>query len=131
MMKEWRYLVLMSVLVAVGCGSATVKNPDVFNPDVADEGAKLMFYAKNGDVGALKDALDEYPGLANQGDQDGTTLMHTAAIWSQPGVLKLLIEHGGDINAQDRFGQTPLGAALDRGATDETIEFLEANGATE
>lgn len=38
----------------------------------------------------------------------GTTVLHYAAGWSDAATIKWLIEHGADINAQDKKGWTPL-----------------------
>jgi ankyrin repeat protein len=41
----------------------------------------------------------------------GRTAVHSAVYWERPDVLKLLLDHGGDPNAVDSYGLTPLGIA--------------------
>ena len=43
--------------------------------------------------------------------------------------MKLLIEHGANINAKDKMGRTPLYCALERGNDIEMVKFFVENGA--
>ncbi|MBA3954126.1 ankyrin repeat domain-containing protein [Candidatus Dependentiae bacterium] len=57
------------------------------------------------------------------------TLLHYAAANNQPGVIKLLIAHGLDVNAQDSEGKTPVICAGLR-SSKLAIKALLDNGAT-
>ena len=56
---------------------------------------------------SLEDGVD--PGLADRG---GFTPLHFAAQHLDPDRVRLLIAHGADVNAQNRFGATPVIVAL-------------------
>ena len=46
-------------------------------------------------------------------DRSGATLLHLAARWHFPEIVRLLIEGGAKLNALDRSGNSPLREALD------------------
>lgn len=56
-------------------------------------------------------------------DMFGLTAAHKLAAWNLDGLLRLLIESGADVNAQDSNGETPLMHALSMGA-DRTARLL-------
>lgn len=45
-------------------------------------------------------------------DSEGSTAVHTAALWNNPEVLQLLISVGAKINSKDKKGNTPLHKCL-------------------
>lgn len=53
----------------------------------------------------------------------GSTALHIAAGWSNHAMIKWLIEHGADINAQDKKGWTPLHYAY-RGCRESNFIML-------
>lgn len=69
---------------------------------------------------------------AEEGDTDEETFGLTAKIGSpnQADMVKLLIEHGADVNAKARDGTTALGNARSFGWS-EVAALLEQAGATE
>jgi ankyrin repeat protein len=65
----------------------------------------------------------------NVRNKSGATPLHTAALGGDSEVVKLLLDHGAEINARDQeSGATPLSyaASLGRG---EVVELLLARGA--
>ena len=68
-------------------------------------------------------------------DEFGATPLSWAAFLGNKRVVEFLVEAGADVNASDRFGFTPLDAALDetvdvdKEVKDEIADFLRANGA--
>jgi ankyrin repeat protein len=59
---------------------------------------------------------------------DGWTALHIACKQGEMGVLKRLLHYGGDMNAADGKGQTPLSLAEEFGHNDIVI-FLRERGA--
>ncbi len=47
-----------------------------------------------------------------------------------PEFVKILVDHGADINAKNSLGDTPLKLAIHNGLT-EVVNFLKTKGATE
>ena len=59
----------------------------------------------------------------------GTTLLHLASKISHLHLMRLLIQEGGDVNAQNEDGDTPLHWAMNRGGNYEATRLLIENGA--
>jgi ankyrin repeat protein len=64
---------------------------------------------------------------ARDAESVGTPLYHAAA-WGRTSVVELLIERGANVNAANKAGVTPLGAALKSGFA-ETAALLKKHGA--
>lgn len=58
----------------------------------------------------------------------GLTPMHLAAKSNSPQIIRLLMDKGADINAQDENGFTPLMYAIMQHSND-AVKFLLENGA--
>jgi ankyrin repeat protein len=58
----------------------------------------------------------------------GHTAFHAVGITGQIDLAEMLMKHGGDINAQDNSGKTPLRYALD-GKKEAMAQWLRARGA--
>jgi len=82
----------------------------------------------NGHLDATR-LLLEAGAVATGADKNGATLLHCAAMWRNNGdMIRLLAEHGADVNAQDLDGRTSLDWAL-QGGRSENVAALEAIGA--
>ncbi len=81
-----------------------------------------------GDAGRVRAFLDQRPDAAVARDPRGWTALHYAADREHPAVVRLLVEHGADVNARVGFesnGSRPQGLTLD----DRILRILEAAGA--
>jgi ankyrin repeat protein len=86
-------------------------HPDIklVTPTKADN-ALLFFVASKGPVSTMRILLQREEVDANSKTEksEQTLLMLAAAARSQTEIVKLLLEKGGSVNHQDRYGQTPL-----------------------
>lgn len=91
-------------------------------------GKLLVYAAYEGDFGAVRafvshgvpvDTIDRY---------DWRTALHAAAIKGNLPILRYLLAKGANINAVDRFGDSPLELATSKGH-DEAARFLAERGA--
>jgi ankyrin repeat protein len=64
----------------------------------------------------------------NATEPDGTTALHWAANWGDPGTVDLLIKAGAKVSAENRYGMRPLSVAAANGQA-RVIEKLLAAGA--
>src|SRR5262245_4501585 len=71
------------------------------NPD------KMYTTLRSGDLGALRALLDEGTS-PNTPDSPGVTPLMNASAVSSIDAMKLLIDRGADVNAQNAFGSTAL-----------------------
>ncbi|KAL4569505.1 hypothetical protein LXL04_025144 [Taraxacum kok-saghyz] len=71
----------------------------------------ILWHAHQNDASAVKKLLDEDPSLVHARDYDNRTPLHVASLHGWIDVAKCLIEHGADVNAQDRWKNTPLADA--------------------
>jgi ankyrin repeat protein len=78
------------------------------------EFSRFIDAAQYGEVEELGRLLQSHPALVHQKDAQGATALHHAAFGGHSAAVKLLVEHGADINARDdRFGATPAGWAIE------------------
>ena len=89
-----------------------------------DPFTQAMHYAKTGDTGNLESVIADNADIVSEWDQTGTTLLHYAAVASQPDTVKLLIDRGADVNAINDANQTPLEVAEEEHADEKVIEIL-------
>lgn len=89
----------------------------------------LHLAAKSGHMHVCQYLLDKTSLHINTPDADGMTPLHHACAREKTLVIKMLIERGADIYAEDKNGDTPLHRAMkDRG--DDTIDaYVQALGA--
>jgi len=58
-------------------------------------------------------------------DENGQTPVHFAAFFGKLDVLKLLIDHGGDVNMKDNYNWKPLDLVIEKPANEDILDFLE------
>ena len=69
---------------------------------------------QSGDTVRVRELLTSDPVLVRAKDADGAIALHYATEHGHREIVKLLLEHGADINARDdRFHATPTGWAIE------------------
>lgn len=87
----------------------------------------ILWHAHQNDIAAVKKLLEEDRTLVHARDYDNRTPLHVASLHGWIDVAKCLIESGADVNAQDRWKNTPLADA--EGAKKHAmIELLKSYG---
>ncbi|KGN51950.1 integrin-linked protein kinase 1 [Cucumis sativus] len=87
----------------------------------------ILWHAHQNDPSAVRKLLEEDQSLVHARDYDSRTPLHVASLHGWIDVAKCLIEHGADVNAQDRWKNTPLADA--EGAKKHgMIELLKSYG---
>ncbi|QCD82556.1 integrin-linked protein kinase 1 [Vigna unguiculata] len=87
----------------------------------------ILWHAHQNDAAAVRKLLQEDPSLVTARDYDNRTPLHVASLHGWIDVAKCLIEFGADVNAQDRWKNTPLADAEGARKTD-VIELLQSHG---
>ncbi|KAL1221140.1 Serine/threonine-protein kinase VIK [Cardamine amara subsp. amara] len=87
----------------------------------------ILWHAHQNDAAAVRKLLEEDPTLVHARDYDKRTPLHVASLHGWIDVVKCLFEFGADVNAQDRWKNTPLADA--EGARKmKMIELLKFHG---
>ncbi|KAL8518645.1 hypothetical protein ACS0TY_009842 [Phlomoides rotata] len=87
----------------------------------------ILWHAHQNDVAAVKRLLEEDPSLVRARDYDIRTPLHVAAIHGWIDVAKCLLECNADVNAQDRWKNTPL-ADAEGAKRSRMVELLKSYG---
>jgi prolyl 4-hydroxylase len=89
-------------------------------------------YAQEGSVEDLKEVLEKDKSMVHIKDKNGWSPLHEGIRNGHLEVVKLLIDHGADVNAKTNAGQSGLSLAKEiHGEGHPIIEFLESLGAIE
>ncbi|GMH15288.1 hypothetical protein Nepgr_017129 [Nepenthes gracilis] len=87
----------------------------------------ILWHAHQKDAATVRKLLEEDPSLVNTRDYDNRTPLHVASLHGWIDVANCLIEFGADVNAQDRWKNTPLADAA--GAEKPAmVELLKSYG---
>ncbi|KAM7464486.1 hypothetical protein LguiA_032607 [Lonicera macranthoides] len=87
----------------------------------------ILWHAHQNDLAGVRKLLEEDRALVRARDYDSRTPLHVASLHGWVEVAKCLIEFGADVNAQDRWKNTPLADA--EGAKKHgMIELLKSYG---
>ncbi|CAF1217450.1 unnamed protein product [Adineta steineri] len=92
----------------------------------ASTNESMIWCAKTGELQSLKTLLKEHPGKVNE-QMNGRSLLHYAADAGNFDVLKELVNNGANVNSKDKFGLTPLLAAIYEDHTNCVKYLLEQN----
>ncbi|KAK4753567.1 hypothetical protein SAY87_001671 [Trapa incisa] len=71
----------------------------------------ILWHSHQNDAAAVRKLLEEDQTLVHARDYDSRTPLHVASLHGWIDVAKCLIEFGADVNAQDRWKNTPLADA--------------------
>lgn len=109
---EWRDRRVIEVFEAHlkkgAVGNKREIKPGSYNSSEKEEPEEGLFVmCLDGDISAVRETLDRRPELINTPDADGNTLLHYAVSTDNLEMVKLLVEHGADVNAKDCTGQYP------------------------
>lgn len=66
----------------------------------------ILWHTHQNDGSAVRRLLDEDQSLVNARDYDNRTPLHVAALHGWIEVARCLLDHGADVNAQDRWKNT-------------------------
>lgn len=89
----------------------------------------ILWHTHQNDPAAVKKLLEEDRSLVNARDYDNRTPLHVASLHGWIDVAKCLIEYGADVNAQDRWKNTPL-ADAEGAKKHNMIELLKLHNGT-
>ncbi|KAM7251197.1 hypothetical protein ACFE04_023080 [Oxalis oulophora] len=87
----------------------------------------ILWHAHQNDAAAVRKLLEEDQSLVHARDYDSRTPLHVASLHGWIDVVKCLIEFGADVNAQDRWKNTPL-ADAEGAKKHNMIELLKTYG---
>ncbi|CAK7326130.1 unnamed protein product [Dovyalis caffra] len=87
----------------------------------------ILWHAHQNDAAAVRKLLEEDPSLVHARDYDNRTPLHVASLHGWIDVAKCLIEFRADVNAQDRWKNTPL-ADAEGAKKHNMIELLKSYG---
>ncbi|WP_458125814.1 ankyrin repeat domain-containing protein [Paenibacillus sp. Z3-2] len=102
----------------------------------AEQINQLFQAAQAGDVVIITGILASHPELAHTENQDGLTPLGYASHFGQAGAVRVLLEHGADVNALSHSrisfipSNTALHAALAGERSPEVIRLLLEHGAS-
>ncbi|XP_073153049.1 serine/threonine-protein kinase VIK-like isoform X2 [Henckelia pumila] len=87
----------------------------------------ILWHTHQNDAVAVRKHLNEDPYLVHARDYDNRTPLHVAAIHGWIDIAKCLLEYEADVNAEDRWKNTPL-ADAEGAKRSGVIELLKSHG---
>ncbi|KAB5538496.1 hypothetical protein DKX38_016029 [Salix brachista] len=87
----------------------------------------ILWHAHQNDAAAVRKLLEEDPSLVRAMDYDNRTPLHVASLHGWIDIAQCLIEFGAEVNAQDRWKNTPL-ADAEGAKKHNMIELLKSYG---
>ena len=98
-------------------------------PMIVSPNAEIFESARAGSTGKVKCLLSLGKASAKDITVFGTTLLHSASRSGNMELVRLLIQEGADVNAQDEDGESPLHGAMARSDNYNVARTLIENGA--
>ena len=125
-----KYFITALILSALALGASSCKKGGNQSPaakkPLTSIDKQLINAVKSGDLAKVKELLAE---SANPNSKTGgVTPLVWASYKGQLGIVKLLLDSGANINAQDKDGDTALIAAV-FGGKPHVVKYLVAKGA--
>ena len=102
---------------------------DMDFPRIIPGSAEIVQRVKEGSVDVVQRLIGARKASSKDTTIHGTTLLHLASRTSNLQLIRLLILEGGDVNAQDEDGETPLHCAMAREGNYDVARLLIENGA--
>ncbi|KAL8834878.1 MAG: hypothetical protein Q9176_007243 [Flavoplaca citrina] len=102
---------------------------DIGFPRIILGSAEIVQRVKEGSVDIVQRLISAGKATSKDTTIHGTTLLHLASRTSNLQLIRLLIQEGGDVNAQDEDGETPLHCAMAREGNYHVARLLIENGA--
>ncbi|KAK4261058.1 hypothetical protein QN277_004109 [Acacia crassicarpa] len=123
----------MSSNASTGGGGSSSGSSSAASVDKKREKAKvsrtsmILWHSHQNDAAAVRKLLEDDSSLVMARDYDNRTPLHVASLHGWIDVAKCLLEFGADVNAQDRWRNTPLADA--EGAKKYSMmELLKSHG---
>lgn len=120
----------MLTIALAGCMKTSEKVSNPVDVTTLDPFMQGLVYARSGDVEKLETCLDANSNILFECSSDGMSLLHYAAISSQPGTVKLLLDRGAETRAINDENRTPLELAIAEDADEKVIELLRIASGT-
>ena len=98
-------------------------------PKTLSADAEIFKSARSGLIDDVKRLLSLGKASAKDTTIFGTTLLHSASRLGDMGLVRLLIQEGADVNAQDEDGESPLHGAMAKSDNYDVARTLIENGA--
>ncbi|EPS70782.1 hypothetical protein M569_03976, partial [Genlisea aurea] len=112
-----------------GGGGGEVKPPSEKKKEKArvSRTSQILWHAHQNDTASVRKLLEEDSSLVRARDYDSRTPLHVAAIHGWTDVAECLLEYGADVNAPDRWKNTPLADAEGQQRSD-MAKLLKSHG---
>jgi ankyrin repeat protein len=86
---------------------------------------KRMMWVINAEEGKAAQYIEKYPDMLTQRNSNADTLLHNAVRYGKVDLVKLLLSEGADVNAANKFKDTPLFVAMSEfESTPELMDLL-------
>ena len=113
----FRAILFFGCVVLVGCIEKPVARKDAFSSFII--AGHVENFAK------MERLLKLYPDLISERCHE-ETLLHNAAMVSQPTTVEFLLKHGAEINVRNKYGETPLFLAVQSKRLENVVLLLNA-----
>lgn len=104
-------------------------NCDLDFPRIVPRRAEIMQCIDNNSLDSVERLLEAGRATSRDVTIHGTTLLHLASKSRNLKLIRMLIQEGGDVNAQDEVGDTPLHWAMARRDNYDVVRLLIQSGA--
>ncbi|XP_065888702.1 inversin-like [Dysidea avara] len=110
----------------VDCVQALLTDEQLKDVPDRDGRTAVMWAAQNGNYVVIQLLLDNQVSDVHACEKNGTTALHIAALYGYANCVRLLLQHGAQVNTIDAEQQSPLFRACERGHTEVMVTLLQA-----